>query len=389
MKRIFLLVFFTVMSLYYVNISAVSEYNYRFQERYFCELANEYRYDDLSKIISDYHTNHNKIMPDVWANRLLNAIALAKNDVISDMHSEYDPFEDKNLIWFGNHKTVGPDDPYAIFDGKSFVMRFCIPVDAYIRIKEYTALVNESLRLSGLISNWSVKYIDNMRYEYFEVNLLNIKLDIEQAGVNELDSLAFRFYGRNENDHIDLFINQETTDFLNRYLRQLKSNRNLQDMFWDWMKDVNLKIDSTIIPAWAKTIIGDGSIAVYPDNIRTADYWKYMELEDSSIKSLNESSNIGKVYFFRCKINRINKKSSTSNFYWFADSLDAIGKYVTSVSIILDYAVEAKGFPAEQYEIGDEIVVAAAYAGIDTLNRKLFILGNDAEAVLIAQNALK
>ena len=386
MKRFFAILIALLMVV--SSCQAISMLKYLDQGQVFYDILNEERYDDFIQAVKDFQTEHPSLMPDEWLEKFTDMAIQARDAFVPDFNTEYDPFEDLELKWFGDHKAATPEDPYVILDGTSgLIMSFCLPVDSWVYYKEFVALINGSERLTGDVENWDNKIVDHQEYETFYVDLgiFNSK----NVEAEQYDSLAFRFYGKNKDEHVDIFINDETMGYFRQVTAETVTAQDVKDLIYPWEKAIDDIVDETIIPAAATRMMKNNPDPIYPATIQTADFWKLQDSLSKEVAQGKRDYGYGLFYFFPCEITAIHTPDSNDPYtYWSVNIYEEYGRFLAAGTIILDYALTQEGWLPDEKQVGDRVMVAAAYAGRGTWTT-VFILGFDDEAKSIARTFLK
>lgn len=353
MKRFIAMLLFFVLLVF--TFPACAMLKYLDQEDEFRKMADEEKYDELIQAVKGFQQEHPLLMSDEWIEKISDVAIRARDAFVPEFNSEYDPFEDIELKWFGDHKVAGPDDPCVILDGTSgLVMSFCIPVDSWIYVDEFTALINGSERLQANVENWDNKIIDHQEYETFYVDIGYFNSTNVEA--ENYDSLAFRFYGRNKDEHVDIYIDEETMGYFKQVTAETVTSGDVKQVIWNWAQAVDDIVDETIIPAFAARMMKNNPVPIYPADIQTADFWKFKEDLRDDVLSGKWIYAKGDVFFFPCQIERVNISEEEGTYsHWSVYILSEYGKVRSFASILIPV-----NHPLENHPEKDDIVLVAA-----------------------------
>lgn len=343
----------------------------------FWQLCSKDTYNELIDSVRKFKTEHPLLMSDEWEERIISTAEQARDAFVPDYNTEYDPFENIELKWFGDHKEASPEDPCVILDGSNgLILSFCLPVKSWIYVQECTALINGTERLSPKIRNLDFKVSDLKEYETFYINVSDIS---DKTEAKQFDSVAFRFYGKNKDDHVDVTMDEETLGYFRQVTTPVVTDSDVKDVLWEWANSIDEIMDDTIIPAFATRVIRDHDYPIYPSNLEIKDYWSFSDDLRDEYLSGEYSWGVWSTYFFPFTIEEIHEPSEKDpHLYWDGIILTEGGLYRRQAIIILDHAITQEGWIAEQPAVGDTIIVAASLAGLKSF-RAVFYLGYDKE----------
>lgn len=343
--------------------------NYLDQESAFSKLADSGQYDDLIQAVRAFKNEHPLLMPDEWEKKISEAAIQARDAFVPEFNTEYDPFEDVELKWFADHKNPNPEDQCVIQDGTNgLILSFCIPVDSYIRIEDYICLVNGSERFSSTVDNWDARLFDLQKCETFYIGIDYLA---SQFNVEQFDSIAFRFYGDNHDDHVDLTLDDETVGYFRQVTADTVTASDVKNVIWEWAKAVDEIEDDTIMPAFASRMISSNPVPIYPHDIPTSVYWN-MERELTDDILLGKWNYVkGRVFFFPCRIESVNVSEEEGTYsFWGVQILSEYGMDRRFASILIPINHPLENHPS----VGDVVLVAAAFSQKGTWG-PIFFLG--------------
>lgn len=354
---------------------AIGMLNYLDQYSNFSALVDAGQYDELIQSVRSFKTDHPLLMTDEWENKIADAAVQARDAFVPAFTVEYDPFEDIELKWFADHKQPSPDDPCVIQDGTNgLILNFCIPVDFYININDYICLVNGSERFNSTVDNWDARLIGLQKCETFYIG---IEYLAKQFDVEQYDSIAFRFYGDNHDDSVDLTLDEETVGYFRQVTADTVTASDVKDVLWAWAKDIDDIVDETMIPAFASRMMKNNPVPIYPSDIPTSVYWTMEKDLTDDILSGKWNYVKGRVFFFPCEIESVNVSSEEGTYsYWGVYIRSEYGQVRRFASILIPVNHPLENHPAK----GDVVLVAATYSQKGTWG-PIFFLGYEEDVI--------
>lgn len=355
MKRFVAILITLILALSSCSALAMATYLDLYTE--LSKYAPEGQYDELITAVSNMKAEHPLLMSDEWEEKIVSTAVQARDALQPEFNTEYDPFADVTLKWFGDHKAASPEDQCVILDNADgLILSFCLPVTPWIYIDDYTILVNGDTRFSSTVDNWDAKHFDGQACETFYIRIDYLMKHID---VDQYDSVAIRFYGKNHDDHVDFLMDEELLGYFRQVTADTVKPSDVNGVIWDWMISIDDIVDESIMPAFASRMIKNNPVPIYPENIETKDYWIMQDEIRDDLLSGKWTWYQGDVFFFPVQIESVNISTEEGSYsYWSVAVLSEYGTRRRSASILIPVNHPVDNPPAE----GDTVLVAATYS---------------------------
>ena len=333
-------------------------------------------YDELLEKVKRLNEEHPLLMTNEWQEKIVNLINQAKNAFVPEYNSEYDPFENKTYYWFADHRKATAEDNCVIIIGNDgLVMSFYFPVEKWINTKEYTALINETDRVSGKVNNSVYSSENGQRYETFYIDFSDFKSDT----LFNASSIAIRFYGKNRDDHFDFSLNEETIGYIHQVTTPSIGDEEIKELLWQWAESID----------YATRILRNNNGVIFPENIEIKDYYTFQDDMRKDVVNVTDLGLIyrGRTFFFPCRIKETHDSDSFNIYaYWDVEILDDYGFKRTTGTIIVDNEFLKDGWIVNSPNNGDTVIIAATFVGtLPHYFRPVFILGYGEDITKIAK----
>lgn len=378
MKRFIALLITLVLALSSCSALAMANYLDLYSE--LSKFASDEQYDELINAVTNLKAEHPLIMSDEWEEKIIDAAVQARDAFRPEFNTEYDPFEDITLKWFGDHKSASPDDQCVILgNSDGLILSFCLPVTSWIYIDDYTILANGNIRFSSTVDNWDAKYFDGQTCETFHIKIDYLMKNID---VDQYDSVAIRFYGKNHDDHYDFFMDEELLGYFRQVTADTVTSSDVIHVIWDWTKAIDDIVDESIMPAFASRLISNNPVQIYPKDIPTSVFWKMDQDLGDDVLSGKWRYSKGHVFFFPCRIESVNISTEEGTYsFWGVQVLSEYGKVRRFASILIPINHPVDNHPAEN----DIVLVAATYSQHGTWG-PIFFLGYEEDVIKEAKD---
>lgn len=375
MKR-FILIILIVFMLSAVAGHGLSEpFKYRYQWQKMRTLISHYDYAELIDYIESLAADHPLLMPEEWKANLL-SLANTAQEGFPSFNSEYDIFDNITYEWFGESKKPEAKDQCVVANRKDgWGLYFHFDLEKSYIFSKYAAVINQSIRTTGNIKEIFHDHDGSVYYEEFVIPISFY--DMTEAP----ESIAFRFYGKNENNYIDYALSEDEVSQYIQIAKMFLAKQDLDDLVYEWVLDIE-PVDDLTIPPQAFVIFLNKEYPIFPDGTTTEDLhrtdnklqWKLEESLD------NKKFVSGSYYFLPCTLIEITEPSkSTPQRAWIASlkkQYDTSGSY-SEIRIVVDHALDMQWI-TEEPAPGDEIIVLGTYLGIGSVSgMHVFYMGSD------------
>lgn len=394
MKRIVCAIMCLLMLISFSYPAFASGAQYRYQQSELMVALRDGGFDGFIEAVKKLKEEHPLLISNEWEMKLTSLAEYGKQFQL-EMNSEYDLFNDYNFSWFGDHKNANADDPCVIVDQNGgFQLKFYFPLKGWIRIKKYTAVVNNSIRINNDVSNVRRDRVTGgAYYESFSIPLSSL-LTYSTKNIEQFDSVAFRFYGAYDEDYVDYFMDSDEIKQINMIFGNDRSRSQLNTATLEWMMAVDSIKDYSIPPA-DFVIFLKKNYPIFPVGT-TAEYMHNTTTVKEGIESsLNDDKfTTGGVYFLPCVVEEITEPSeATPQRAWLVKLKSQYdnppGKYDQQYRIVVDHAIEM-GWVDEEPSPGDEVILFATFFGYGKASRKnVFYLGDDEYTTNLLESLLQ
>lgn len=394
MKRILCAIVCLFMLILYSSPAFASGSQYRYQQSALMVALRDEGFDGFIEAVKKLREEHPLLVNDEWEGKLI-SLAEQGKQFQYEMNSEYDLFDDYNISWFGDHKNATADDQCVIVDQKGgFQLKFYFPMNEWIRIKKYTAVVNKEARINHDVSNVRRdRTSGGTYYESFSIPLSNLH-SYSTNDIERFDSIAFRFYGSYDEDYVDYYLDIEELNQINMIFGNERVRSLINTTTLEWMKAIDSVKDYSIPPA-DFVIFLKKNYPIFPIGT-TAEYMHSTTTMKEGIESsLNDDKfTPGGVYFLPCVVEEITEPSeATPQRAWLVRLKSQYdnppGQWDQQYRIVVDHAIEM-GWVDEEPAPGDEVILFATFFGYGSSSRKyVFYLGNDEYTSNLLQSMLK
>lgn len=373
MKRFVAILITLILALSSCSALAMATYLDLYTE--LSKYAPEGQYDELITAVSNMKAEHPLLMSDEWEEKIISTAVQARDAFQPEFNTEYDPFADITLKWFGDHKAASPEDQCVILDNADgLILSFCLPVTPWIYIDDYTILVNGDTRFSSTVDNWDAKHFDGQACETFYIRIDYLMKHID---VDQYDSVAIRFYGKNHDDHVDFLMDEELLGYFRQVTADTVTPSDVNSVIWDWMKSIEDIVDETVMPSFAARMIRKNPVQIYPGNIPTSVYWQLDKTLSEDILNGKWSYAKGHVFLFPCRINSVNTSTEDGTYsYWDVQVLSEYGQFLRYASILIPI-----NHPVENPPAADEVVLVVATYSQHGRWGPIFFLGYEDDVI--------
>jgi len=391
MKRIVSSILCCVLLMAYSWQAFAAGAKYRYQRTELYVALNDGGYDSFIEAVKKLKAEHPLLMSDEWEEKFIAQAEYGKKFQI-DMNSEYDLFNDYHISWFGDHRNATAEDQCVIVDQDGgFHLKFFFSMAQWIRIKKYTVVLNKEYRISNDLKDVRKDRTSTGEYyESFSIPLSSLNT-YSTRDIEQIDNIAFRFYGAYDDDYVDYYLDSEELYEVNMILGANKAREKLNAMTFEWLDSVENVNDYSIPPA-DFVIFLKNDYPIYPSQTTVEDLNRLENADGRVFERIYKENKFtpGKVYFLPCVIEDITAPSQyTPQTAWevkLKSQYNTIPNYGVSARIIIDHAIDM-GWIDKEPQIGDEIIVVATYCGRGSVSfKEIFYLGDDQYTLDIANS---
>lgn len=173
-------------------------------------------YEKALDLLNEYRIEFPDIITDEAYEEATSTI-FSVQETLGELDSEFDPFENKYLLYFPGHKTPNKDDCCIVRSlGDKCGIYFYVVMDKrYLNAKDFVLLLNDNIRIKNDLKNRDMDHEDNVMFETFYIDMYDVKFSVDRD--TQITKAAVRFYG-NEERTMDYTFTDEQVSMLNKML---------------------------------------------------------------------------------------------------------------------------------------------------------------------------